>query len=90
MHKLAPYELPVRPYPFFLRWLLRWLQRRCHHYSLKADVLEGGGGVYAVRWCETCGAIQLTCDGTPRPFRNCEPTWERTWSWHRRLYQWER
>lgn len=72
------YRLPVRKYPWHLRWLLRWLQRRCHHYALKADILEACGGDYAVRWCETCGAVWLVCDGTPtgEP-RMPEPTWEK-------------
>lgn len=74
---LEPYELPVRPYPRLLAWLLRLLQRRCNHYALKADILEGCGGDYSVRWCETCGAICTSIDGTPTPMRTCEPTWER-------------
>ena len=71
------YHLPVRGYPWFLRRLLRWLQRKCHHKALKADVLEGCGGCYALRWCETCGAVWLCIDGTPcgNP-RMPEPTWE--------------
>lgn len=72
------YDLPVPKYPRLLRWLLRLLQRRCRHYALKADLLEGSGEVYAVRWCETCGAVWLVLDGTPcggNP-RLCEPTWE--------------
>jgi len=74
---LAPYRLPVRPYPRLLRRPLRWLQRLCRHRGLKADVLEGCGGVYSVRWCETCGAVWLVIDGTPcgSP-RMCEPTYE--------------
>lgn len=71
-----PYELPVRIYPRLWRWLLKWLQRKCQHYSLKADILEGCGDSYAVRWCETCGAISIVIDGTPTPMRDCEPTWE--------------
>jgi hypothetical protein len=71
------YCLPVRKYPRLLAWLLRLLQRRCQHYALKADILEACGDVYAVRWCETCGAVWLVIDGTPcgNP-RMCEPTWE--------------
>jgi hypothetical protein len=71
------YHLPVRGYPRFWRWLLRWLQRKCQHKALKADILEGCGGVHAVRWCETCGAVWTVCDGTPcgNP-RMPEPTWE--------------
>jgi hypothetical protein len=72
-----PYCLPVPRYPRYLAWLLRLLQRRCKHYALKADVIQGSCGVYALRWCETCGAIWPTIDGTPcgSP-RMCEPTWE--------------
>lgn len=74
---LEPYRLPVRPYPHLLRWPLRWLQRRCRHHALKADVMQGCCGNFALRWCETCGAIWMTIEGTPcgSP-RMCEPTWE--------------
>jgi hypothetical protein len=44
---------------------LRWLQRKCEHAALKADILEACGGDYSVRWCETCGAVWVTIDGTP-------------------------
>lgn len=71
------YELSVRTYPWYLAWLLRFLQRRCRHYALRADILEGCGEVYSVRWCATCGAIWTVIDGTPcgNP-RMPEPTWE--------------
>jgi hypothetical protein len=59
------YHLPVRRYPRLLRWPLRWLQRLCRHHNTKADILEACGGVYAVRWCETCGAIMTVVDGAP-------------------------
>lgn len=78
MNDLEPYRLPVRPYPRFWRRLLRWLQRKCRHAALKADVLEGDGGCFSVRWCETCGAVWLTIDGCPCGMpRMCEPTWEK-------------
>lgn len=76
---LEGYHLPNRrAYPRLLRPILRWLQRRCQHKALKADILEGCGGVYAVRWCEVCGAYWLTIDGTPCGAgpRMPEPTWE--------------
>ena len=71
------YCLPVPKYPRMLAWLLRLLQRRCRHWALKGDILEACAPPYAVRWCETCGAIQLVIDGTPcgNP-RMPEPTWE--------------
>ena len=72
------YHLPVRKYPKVWARLLRWLQRKCNHHALKADILEGCGGYYAVRWCETCGAVWLVCDGAPTGLpRLPEPTWER-------------
>jgi hypothetical protein len=70
------YELPVRPYPRLLRWLLRWLQGKCQHYMLRADILEGCGDDYAVRWCETCGAHCVVIDGTATPMRECRPDFE--------------
>jgi hypothetical protein len=78
MSILEPYQLPVPAYPRIWRRLLRWLQRKCRHAALKADYLEGCGGDYAVRWCETCGAVWLVIDGTPcgNP-RMPEPTWEK-------------
>lgn len=77
MQGLEPYRLPVPRYPRLWRRLLRWLQRKCRHYALKADVLEGCGGDYQLRWCETCGAVWMVIDGTPcgNP-RMPEPTWE--------------
>jgi hypothetical protein len=76
--RLAPYQLPVKPYPRWLAPLLRLLQRKCKHFALKTDVLEGCGGVFALRWCETCGAVWMTIDGTPCGMpRMPEPTWER-------------
>jgi hypothetical protein len=39
--RLAPYQLPVKPYPRWLAPLLKLLQRQCKHFALKADVLEG-------------------------------------------------
>lgn len=54
---LEAYELPVKPYPRWWAWLLRWLQRKCQHYALKADILEGQHPDYSVKWCETCGAV---------------------------------
>lgn len=75
---LEPYVLPNRrTYPRFIRGLLRWLQRRCQHRALKADILEGCAYPYAIRWCETCGAYWMTIEGTPcgSP-RLPEPTWE--------------
>lgn len=75
---LHRYHLPNRrPYPWLLRGLLRWLQRRCQHDALKADILEGSADPHGVRWCETCGAIWTTIDGTPcgSP-RFPEPLWE--------------
>lgn len=71
------YVLPVKKYPRWLAWLLRLLQRRCKHYALKADMLEGSAAPYSIKWCETCGAFWLFIDGSPcgNP-RMCEPTWE--------------
>src|SRR5262245_41396861 len=85
---LEPYELPVRPYPKLWAWLLRRLQRKCNHYAMKADVLEGCAYPYNVRWCETCGAFLLTIEGTPcgSP-RRCEPTYETPHSINRIAYQ---
>lgn len=75
---LETYHLPnVRGYPRPLRWLLRWLQRRCQHRALKADILEGCAYPHGVRWCETCGAIWTTIGGTPCGLpRYPEPRWE--------------
>lgn len=74
----ATYELPVKPYPKRWAWLLRWLQRKCQHYAMKADLLEGGSRDHAVRWCETCGASWITVGGTPCGLpRMCEPTYEK-------------
>lgn len=79
---LRPFDLgvlkPVRPYPILWRRLLRWLQRKCQHAAMKADLLESCGGWHAVRWCETCGAVWLVLDGTPcgNP-RLPQPTWEK-------------
>jgi hypothetical protein len=72
------YKLPnTRKYPWYLVWLLRWLQRRCQHYALKADILESCDRVYSVRWCETCGGVWVVVDGTPQGWlRMCEPTFE--------------
>jgi hypothetical protein len=83
------YHLPVRPYSRFLAWVLRRLQRRCQHWALKADIIEGcAAPYYAVRWCETCGAICTVIDGTPTPMRSPEPTWEQgrrpAWAGERR------
>lgn len=79
---LEPYQLPVRNYPRFWRWLLRWLQRKCQHAALKADLLEACADPWAVRWCETCGAVWVVLDGTPmgNP-RMPEPTWEQPVDW---------
>lgn len=71
------YHLPVKKYPRLLAWLLRFLQRRCQHYALKADILEACSRTYSVRWCETCGAFCVVTDGAPTPMRMPEPTWER-------------
>ena len=75
--RFESYELPVPRYPRVLAWALRLLQRRCRHYGLKADVLEGSCYPHWLRWCETCGAIWPTIAGTPcgSP-RMPEPTWE--------------
>lgn len=59
------------------RALLRWLQRKCQHKAMKADLLEGDAGPYAVQWCETCGAVCVVVDGRPRYLRMPEPTWEK-------------
>lgn len=75
---LEPYVLPNRRlFPRLLRPVLHWLQRRCQHKALKADVLEGCAYPHSVRWCETCGAIWLVIEGTPcgSP-RMPEPTYE--------------
>jgi hypothetical protein len=72
------YHLPnARRYPIALAWLLRLLQRLCRHRALKADILEGCAYPYAIRWCETCGAVWYTIEGTPcgSP-RMPEPTWD--------------
>jgi hypothetical protein len=58
------------------RWLLKCLQRRCTHAAMKADILEGDAGPYAVKWCETCGAVCVVVDGRPRYIRLPEPLWE--------------
>lgn len=73
-----PYRLPnTKKYPRLFAWLLRLLQRRCQHYALKADILEGCAYPHAVRWCETCGGIWTTIEGTPCGWiRLPEPTWE--------------
>ena len=67
-----------KPYPWYLRWLLHWLQSLCMHHAMKADLLEGCSE-NSVRWCETCGAVWLCIDGTPMGGgpRMPEPTWER-------------
>jgi hypothetical protein len=70
------YCLPVPKYHRWLAWLLRLLQRRCKHYALKADILEGCGGDYSVRWCETCGAVCTVINCAHTPMRDCQPTWE--------------
>ena len=71
------YCLPrARKYPRLWAWLLRWLQRKCQHYALKADILESCSRDYSVRWCETCGAISIVGDCSGTPLRLCEPTWE--------------
>jgi hypothetical protein len=75
------YHLPVRPYPRIYRWLLRWLQRKCQHNALKADILEGCSKDYSVRWCETCGGFAIVVGGTPCPVRMPEPTWEPKNEW---------
>jgi len=71
------YHLPVPKYPRLWAWLLRLLQRKCQHWNLKADILEGCSRTYGVRWCETCGAICTVIDGTPTPMRECRPDFER-------------
>jgi hypothetical protein len=71
------FVLPVKKYPRLLAPLLRWFQKRCRHWNLKADILEGCGGDYSVRWCETCGAVWIVIDGCPCGLpRIPEPTWE--------------
>jgi hypothetical protein len=60
-----------KAYPRLWRWLLRWLQRKCQHSAMKADILEGDGAEPA-KWCETCGAVRIG----NRPLRECQPTWE--------------
>ena len=55
----------ARGYPWYFRRLLRWLQRRCRHAAMKADMLEGDATPLAVRWCETCGAVQRVHDENP-------------------------
>lgn len=51
--------------------LLKWLQRRCEHKAMKADLLEGDSREFAVAWCEECGAVRIN----QREIRMCEPTW---------------
>lgn len=72
-------ERATRPYPRLWRWLLRWLQRKCQHHALKADILEGCSPDHSVRWCETCGAVWIAIDGSPCGYgpRMPEPTWEK-------------
>lgn len=67
---------PVRRYPWYLRWLLNLLQKQCHHFNVKADILEGSHRDISVRWCETCGAFCTAIEGTPTPFRTPEPSYE--------------
>lgn len=55
----------VRRYPWYLRRLLKWLQSKCKHRSMKADIMEGQVKDHAIRWCETCGAIMYVIDGSP-------------------------
>lgn len=63
---------------YLWRRALRWLQRKCRHAAMKADILEGDAAGLAVRWCETCGAVQRVAGGNPYgPPRLPEPTWER-------------
>jgi hypothetical protein len=81
MPNLEPFDLgvlkPVKPYPRIWRRVLRWLQRKCRHKAMKADILEGCHPYYSVRWCETCGAVWLAIDGSPCGMpRMPEPTWE--------------
>lgn len=73
------YHLPnTTKYPRWWAWLLRRLQRKCQHWALKADILEGCSDCYSVKWCETCGAVWLFIDGSPCGLpRMPEPTWER-------------
>lgn len=70
------FDLPVRKYPWYLRWLLHRLQRRCQHWNLKADILEGCSRTYSIRWCETCGAFSIAIDGAHTPMRMPEPAFE--------------
>ena len=77
-HSVSPAQFSrVRKYPKLWAWLLKWLQRKCQHYAMKADILEGCSRTYSVRWCETCGAVWPIVNSTPtgNP-RLCEPTWE--------------
>jgi hypothetical protein len=53
-----------------LRMVLHWIQRRCDHVEMKADILEGEGRS-TVAWCETCGAVRIN----NREIRTPEPTW---------------
>ena len=78
MKTLKPFHLQnSTPYPRFWRRILRWLQRKCQHHAMKADILEGGHDCISVKWCETCGAVWLAIDGSPCGMpRLCEPTWE--------------
>lgn len=71
------YHLPVRKYPRLWVWLLRWLKGKCQHWNLKADILEGSGGDYAIRWCETCGAHSVVINCAHTPMRECRPDFER-------------
>jgi hypothetical protein len=58
------------------RLILRWLQRRCEHEELRADLLEGDARDLAVRWCPVCGAVQVVYPSTTGvKLRLPEPTW---------------
>lgn len=62
-----------------MNWLtkrvLRWLQRRCRHEQMVADVLEGCAEPHEVAWCPTCGALRIKHARGYANQRQCEPTW---------------
>lgn len=63
------------------KYILRFLQRRCDHKHLRADLAEGcfawahktDDGA-SVKWCPVCGAVQIGDCGF---LRVPQPTWEK-------------
>lgn len=60
------------------RIALRWLQRRCDHADMRADIGEGSlqymherGSLAEIKWCPTCGAVKVGSGELRMP----EPTW---------------